>query len=80
MFKSKKFASRKYTLTVWTILAATIMTAIPPLSTFWWMESALIVMTGSEWAAFVGATLLFYGGQNVVQKKYELENKSPEGE
>lgn len=73
-----KFQSRKYTLTFYTLIAATILFAIPPLMTFWWMESPLILMDATQWGSIVSATLLFYNGSNVLEKK--VTGESSEGE
>jgi len=75
--KTSKFDSRKYTLAFYTILSATVMTLLPPVLTFWWTDT-LTIMSGTEWSAFVGTALLFYGGQNVMQKKFETDKQSPE--
>lgn len=64
-----KYDSRKYRLAKYTMIAATLLAAVPPLFTMWFLNEPMTLLTGSEWGAIVSAALLFYSGANVAQKK-----------
>lgn len=68
-----KFKSRKFMLTMFTMISATIMTVLPPILTYW-SQKQLIIMTATEWASIVSATLLFFNGADVWEKHVASKN------
>ena len=71
-----KFDSRKYALAFYTIIAATAMTFLPPILTFWFREQPLVLMGAIEWCSIVSGTLALYFGANVFSK-YTLKAPEP---
>ena len=82
-----RMASRKYILTILIFLAGTLLCGLPPiLSVFvFHHQTALVILSGTEWVTVISMLCGFYFGANVAQKKLmedstdkPVENKEPE--